>query len=196
MSEHWPDEFLPPDGFVRFDEREDVLASLDLLKLIAPILEECPGHWKWMIVGAQSAVQGAMVCALIDTTGTSVLTKRSAAETLDWLEDRSDARGDQPDQRLADFASLFGRCLENGLKLSESQIRDIRRLHRYFRNNFAHFMPQGWSIEKEGLPRIIGAALEAVEQLMNLHQVAVHLDDQQQQRLHAALRSTRGSLGV
>lgn len=33
-------------AYVQFDERQDVLASLDLLMLIAPLLNECPAYWK------------------------------------------------------------------------------------------------------------------------------------------------------
>ena len=43
-------------AFIRFDERQDVLASLDLLKLITPLLEECPGYWKWTIMAAHNAI--------------------------------------------------------------------------------------------------------------------------------------------
>jgi hypothetical protein len=34
------------------------------------------------------------------------------------------------------------------------------------RNSFAHFRPQGWSIERAGLPRIVSVALRGIEQLM------------------------------
>ena len=64
------------------------------------------------------------------------------------------------------------RCLRGShncepLVLTGQQCRDIRRLHREFRNNFVHFIPTGWGIEKVGLPRIVGAALDVVEDLMN-----------------------------
>jgi hypothetical protein len=36
------------DDCVRFDEREDVLASLGLLSLVAPRLKERPSYWKWI----------------------------------------------------------------------------------------------------------------------------------------------------
>ena len=76
----------PSDDYVRFDEREDVLASMDLLELITPLLGQKPALWKWAIIGAQSALQGALVCALADTTGTSILTPKSGGKLLDWLQ--------------------------------------------------------------------------------------------------------------
>jgi hypothetical protein len=54
----------PPDDYIRFDRFEDVVASVELVALIAPELRHNPSCWKWMIVGAQSALQGALVCAL------------------------------------------------------------------------------------------------------------------------------------
>jgi len=61
--------------------------------------------------------------------------------------------------------------------LTRQQCRDIRRLHREFRNNFVHFIPTGWGIEKVGLPRIIGAALDVVEDLMNRRQVTYRMEE-------------------
>jgi hypothetical protein len=192
-----PDAGRPSNAYVRFDEREDVFASLDLLTLITPLLEECPAYWKWAILSAHSALQGAMVCALADTTGTSILSKESAAEMLDWLQSDHETRGEPPKEWLASFGQLFRMCKKAKiLSLTAQQAKDILRLHRYFRNNFAHFTPKGWGIEKAGLPRMIGAALDAVEGLMQQHRVAMHLNEHDQGRLAKTLRTTRASLGI
>jgi predicted N-acyltransferase len=82
--------------------------------------------------------------------------------------------------------------------LTNRQRRDIRRLHREFRNNFIHFMLQGWSIEKAVLPRIIAAALDAAEALMRRDYVTRLLDVDRQQRLQervtVALAAARADL--
>jgi hypothetical protein len=164
----------PSDNYVRFDEREDVLASMDLLELITPLLGRRSALWKWAIIGTQSALQGAMVCALADTTGTSVLTPKSGGKLLDWLQSRDPDRGAPPEERLAEFGVLLEKSIrELGLELSEQQEKDIRRLHDYFRNRFSHFIPMGWGIEKAGLPRIVEAALDAVEKLMAMNRASV-----------------------
>jgi hypothetical protein len=184
-------------GYVHFDEREDVLASLDLLKLLTPILEECPAYWKWVILAAENALQGAMVCALLDSTGTSVLRRDSRVKMLDWLQDRGPERGDRPRGWLAAFDELLEACIGDlGLTLSGGQLRDIKRLHEYFRNKFVHFTPKGWGIEKAGLPRIIGAALYATEDLMGRDQVQRHMIDAERRRMKKALSATRASLGL
>jgi hypothetical protein len=182
--------------YVRLDEREDVLVSLELVAYVAPLVGEKPQHWKWMIVGAHSALQGAMVCALADTTGTSILTKKSAIEVLRWFDADPATREPQPVERLADFGELLKRCIARSdlLVLTAKQRKDIRRLHDHFRNNFVHFTPKGWSIEKAGLSRIVGAAIDAAEVLMRQDNVMVHMDEDQQRRLTDVLTTVRSHL--
>jgi hypothetical protein len=71
----------PSDDYVYFDQCEDMLASLELLDSIAPELTKRPSYWKWMIVGAENALQGAMACAL----DTDALTKDSKDNVLKRL---------------------------------------------------------------------------------------------------------------
>src|SRR3954447_18300368 len=186
----------PWKEYVHFDEREDVLSSLELLAVIAPLVGQRPQLWKWTIVGAQSALQGAMVCALVDTTGTSVLKKESAAKMLDWLQGHAEGT-ERPKEWLEDFDKLLAKCeAQLGLVLEKKQRADIKRLHGYFRNSFIHFTPQGWGIEKAGLPRIVGAAVDAVETLMATDQVGVHLEEFQAKRLRSLLHDIRASLAT
>src|SRR5215510_3143470 len=73
----------PSSDYIRFDEIEDVVVSAELVAHLAPLLDTHPSYWKWVIVAAHNAMQGAMVCALTDSTGTSVLDE-SAKKVLDW----------------------------------------------------------------------------------------------------------------
>jgi hypothetical protein len=187
------------DDYIYFDEIQDVLASVDLVALLAPLIRDKPQYWKWIITGAHSALQGAMVCAFADSSNTSILTKRSEANMLDWLNADVATRGEYPTERLAEFEDLLRRCLQGShnckpLVLTRQQCRDIRRLHREFRNQFAHFIPTGWSIEKVGLSRIIGAALDAVEELMSRWQVTYRMEEDQRERLNKALHTVRLAL--
>jgi hypothetical protein len=187
------------EDYAHFDQFEDVLASVELVALLAPLVRQKPQYWKWIIIGAHNALQAAMVCAFADSTGTSVLTDRSAKEVLDWLNADPATRGEYPKERLPEFGKLLNRCIAGRpdfepLVLTPGQDDDIRRLHDHFRNNFVHFTPKGWGIEKAGLPRIIGAALDAAEQLMGRHHVMVHMDDDQQKRLAEALATVRTHL--
>jgi hypothetical protein len=187
------------DDYVGFDQYEDVLASLEMVALLAPQVRVRPQYWKWIIVCAHSALQGAMVCAYADTSGTSILTDKSAKEMMEWLNADLATRGPYPEERLAPFGALLERCITGNpifepLVLTPQQHKDIKRLHEELRNSFAHFTPKGWSIEKVGLPRIIGAAINATEMLMRRYYVIGHLDEDQQQRLTKALATVRAHL--
>ena len=196
FARNWRGVFLEmPTSFddrIYFDHVEDVLASLDLVALLAPLVDEQPQYWKWLIVGAHSALQGAMVCALADSSNTSILTLNSRRKMLQWFDADPTTRGEFPKERLAEFGDLLKLALRGSqdcppLALTRQQCRDIRRLHREFRNTFTHFVPMGWWIEKEGLPRIIGAALCAVKALMS--RIQTRLEDAQLERLNKALNS-------
>ena len=82
MAEAWLQRGLGPDGppktaeYLRFDEIEDVLSSMDLLALVVPLVDEQAGYWKWIIISAHAALQGAMVCVLAATASLAALEKK------------------------------------------------------------------------------------------------------------------------
>src|SRR6266852_1734859 len=184
-------------GYIRYDEIEDVLTSTDLLALIAPRLDLQPSYWKWMIVAAQNGLQGAIVCALHDAIGVSVLTDKSARAVLKWHEQNAEL---YPTERLADFLTLLRRFCRQNPAAKESvtrlQIRDIYRLHRHFRNGFEHFTPKSWSIETVGLPRIIGTALDFIEVAMRNEKVIYRLSGNKVRRLKENLSHARVALAA
>jgi hypothetical protein len=182
-----------PSKYVRFDEVEDVLSSLGLLALCAPLVREEPSYWKWAIISAHAALQGAMVCALHDRI--SVLDDKSTRAMREWFDKRTEKA---PNERLAHFNTLLRRCCESKgqpLALSQAQLKDIKLLHDHFRNSFAHFVPQSWSIEKAGLPRIVGAAVDATERLMAYPNVVHKLSGNKKRRLESYLGTIRTQLG-
>jgi len=181
--------------YIRYDEIDDVLASTDLLALIVPQLASQPALWKWAIIAAQNGLQGAFVCALHDSFGVSVLTEKSARAVLKWHENEA---GEYPSERLADFETLLKRLCKKipslRRRLTSQQFHDVRRLHRHFRNNFEHFRPLSWSIEKAGLPRIVGAALDGIELVMQHESVVIRLTGNKTRRLKENLDSARKGL--
>lgn len=193
---------FPSKDYARFDEIEDLLSSTDLIALVAPLVKTKPSYWKWMIVATHSALQGAMVCAYADTTKTSILDGKTSGKVLKWLQTDPEKRGKEPRARMAEFGVLLERCMtEDGrftpaLVLTPQQKKDIDHLHREFRNNFAHFTPMGWSIQKEGLPRISGAAMDATEWLMSHDQVTYRMSGNRLRRLKSNLKTARGALGI
>jgi hypothetical protein len=184
---------LMAGDWVRFDEYEDVLASTDLLAIIAPGLREQRSRWKWMILAAHNALQGAIVCAIQDSTGTNVLNREPAIKMLNWLDTNE---GEPPREYLADFITLLKKyrktCTNAGV--TARQLKNMKKLHREFRNIFAHFTPKHWSIEAVGLPAIIESALDLIETAMQQHQVVVHMSGNRKRRLDENLSITRAAL--
>lgn len=169
--------------WIRFDEREDVIASLDLVRLLIPKLEREPRYWKWVILASQNALQGALVCALSGTARIGAFTKNLQSAWLDWYDTR---QGPAPDEKLADFKTLLkwsadANRMHGGkpLKLTAKQIRDLHKLHDHLRNDFSHFTPKGWSIEAAGLGRMILTAIEATEFFMGQDRIRMHLSGNQ-----------------
>jgi hypothetical protein len=96
--------------WIRFNERDDVIASTDLLALVAPTLKTSPINWKLVILAAHSGMQGALVCAIQDCTRTNILEKQSAAATLAWLDNPT---GVHPSQFLDSFPALIKKYRKN-----------------------------------------------------------------------------------
>ena len=187
----------PSSDYIRFDEIEDVVVSAELVSHLAPLLDAHPFYWKWVIIAAHSAMLGAMVCVLADSTGTSVLDE-TAKKLLDWFN--ADMRGDPPDENLASFKRLLHRCTsgpEPLLGLTNEQCRDITQLHDELRNKFAHFLPRhSWSIPKSDLPRIIMTAMGAVESLMSGFPMETRVNgERQSERLNRALQDCKARFG-
>jgi hypothetical protein len=158
--------------YIHFDEREDVISSLELLGSLVSNVDKSPRDWKWCIIAAHSALQGALVCILSGTAEIGAMREDLQSAWLEWFDNR---KGKEPDTKLADFKTLLKWAGNSSrmvhadegppLKLSATQIRDLHKLH-YFRNQFAHYAPMGWAIEKAGLPRIVLTASDTAEHLM------------------------------
>jgi hypothetical protein len=96
---------------------------------------------------------------------------------------------------MADFMTLFRKYRRRyPCKGTIQQLKQIRRLHQEFRNDFAHFVPKGWSIELAGLPAIIETALKLIEEAMKQDQVVMRLSGNRKRRLERNLVATRTAL--
>ena len=166
---------LRMDGYARFDEFEDVVVSVELVALLARLLDEHPSYWKWVIIAAQSALQGAMVCALANPTRNS-----------------SPTRGKFPNERLEEFNVLFvplhirpGAVTQADLRTEAGHQAASRSLSGT--TSLTSFLKVGPS-RKFWLPPIISAALYAVERLMTEWPVGSHVSERQQDRFSKALQ--------
>jgi hypothetical protein len=178
--------------WLRTDEYTDVLSSTDLLALVGPRLRKSPSDWKWMILAAHSGVQGALVCAIQDTSSTNILSRQSAIEMLNWLDT---LEGDPPKERLAEFTMLIKKFRKKyPAVLTPEQHRKVLKLHREFRNKFAHFTPTHWSIEISMLPTLVENAVDLIEAAMHQDQVTVRTNGNFKRRLNGNLGAVRDAL--
>jgi hypothetical protein len=174
------------EGYVVFDEFADTVASLELIAAAIPQTETQPRMWKWVLLAAHSALQGACVAILTRTDGSGALDGKSECELRNYYENGAAWKIENrecgqtqidivpyPEQWLAALPVLVERLpdglgCQNGERLARKgkfKDSDFRRLHA-FRNNFAHFAPASWAIERAGLPRITLRAIDLSEQII------------------------------
>src|SRR4051794_25479825 len=79
-------------GWLRVDERTDVLASLSECLHCLRRLSEEPPTWKWVILSIHNALQGAMVCHLSGTAQLGALEEKSVTAAMEWHD--KDGRGE------------------------------------------------------------------------------------------------------
>jgi hypothetical protein len=177
---------------LRIDEYTDVLSSTDLLALMGPRPRKSPSDWKWMILAAHNGVQGALVCAIQDSSSTNILSRQSAAEMLNWLDT---LEGDRPKEQLADFSLLIKKFRKKyPAALTLGQHHKVLKLHREFRNKFSHFTPTHWSIEISMLPTLLENAIDLIETAMKQDQVTVRTNGNFKRRLSRNLATARAAL--
>ena len=159
--------------YVRTDECQDVLASLEQCAFSLAQVRRSERAWKWVILSLHSALQGAMVCHLSGTEQLGALQGDDAKRWREWnnnsIQGGDENAGDPPPApRIADARTLFKRLrcstarIETGsgrvISITEQQRESFTRLHE-LRNEFSHFRPKGWSIGLHGAKQMIDDVL-------------------------------------
>lgn len=184
--------------YLRVDEGEDVLGSLEHCKYCLAGITDEPSHWKWLIISLHNAVQGAMVCHLSGTAQLGALEKKSASRWLDHLTGSRCPRP-APREHLADFIELLSRLSSPDRRLelagsiievTENRRRSLKKLND-LRRNFTHFTPKGWSIELSGMPKIIEDAIAIIEDIGAANWAFRHLEEGNAERLTDLLLQIR-----
>ena len=163
-------------GWLRVDEREDLINSLEHAVEIARTVQTEPRNWKWLLIVVHNALQGALVSVLTGTDGVGALEKKCMTEWLEWHEKgRAGKKEPPPKEFLASLLDLYCRAKQrdfmcefggNPIGTTKDQDADVRRLN-WLRGGLIHFKSRIWSIAIEGLPRIVVSAVEIIEQLLD-----------------------------
>jgi hypothetical protein len=165
--------------FVRTDECQDVLASLEQCAFSLAQARRSERAWKWVILSLHSALQGAMVCHLSGPEQLGALEEGSAENWRQWeekcIQDGAEDSGDPRRKRLArehlaDAKKLFRRLhcsaarIEDGcggiVPITDQQRDSFEFLHD-LRNEFTHFSPKSWSID-------LCSIKQAIEDVLNV----------------------------
>jgi hypothetical protein len=172
MTEDWS-RFLENVGtklkarYLRTDEREEAVRSLEWAEMQARSLVEEPYQWKWVLISLHNAVQGFMVLALWQGNGLLTLRDNIAAK---WLKAYREG-GEYPTEKLDDFLNLYKKVKDKDnfhslgatpFAPGDTHNESLGCLNS-LRNEFIHFTPKGWSLELAGLPRACMDALDVVE---------------------------------
>jgi len=156
-------------GYLRTDEREEAVRSLEFARSQAALLSDDPYAWKWILISLHNAVQGFMVLALRNGNGLLALRDHIAAK---WLKVYREG-GEYPVEKLDDFLSLYEKVKKpsnfhrvSAACFAGSEARDLsmKRLND-IRNEFIHFTPKGWSLQMAGLPQICLDGLDLIRHL-------------------------------
>lgn len=152
--------------YLRTDERQEAVRSLEWAAEQASQLEQDPYLWKWLLVAMHNAIQGFLVLALWNGNGLLTLTAKGAAK---WLEAyNSDAPF--PVDRLDKFLNLYEKVKvpehfhvhgARAFTPGATHDKSMEQLNE-FRNEFIHFTPKGWSLQLAGLPTICLDGLDLI----------------------------------
>lgn len=187
-----------PDEYLEFNEITDVVASVRLIAMLGETVKREPILWKWIVLAAFSALQGAMVCNLGGTSTLGALDEKSRKLMLEHMESDDPDSTKPPKLWLANFDVLLEWIQDplrsvNGAtwKPAKAQLEAIGLL-KELRNDFTHFKNMRWAIQVAGLPRVVQVVLDGVETLMlKSNWLYVHIEDEELELLKTSLSKAR-----
>jgi hypothetical protein len=185
-------------GWLRTDEREDAVRSLQWAATLAADVVNDPHVWKWQLVALHSAVQGFMVLALEKGNGLLALRPDIATKWLKAYRSRDTEQPlPYPADKLDGFMNLYGKIKESqhfpkpfvpGL----THDRSLRVLNE-LRNEFIHFTPKGWSLELTGLPDLLVDAAGVITWCTDDSGTLIWYKQAHRKRARTAVRQLRRS---
>jgi hypothetical protein len=188
--------------YIKFSEITDVIASVQLIATLAEHVKEEPLFWKWIVLAASSAIQGAMVCNVGGTSTLGALDENSREQMLAYLGSDDPDSMKPPKQWLATFDSLLkwaqdpARTPDGAIWTVSKEQREALKFLQHLRNEFTHFKVSGWAIELAEIPKAVRAALEGTEQLMLASPwVRRHAEDDELGLLKSSLAKARQVFG-
>ncbi len=188
--------------YYRTDEKSEAITSLEFVSEQVDKVSEDISKWKWIIIGLHNSLQNYMVCALRETENTNLLAKKYSMKWLEEFWNRMTIKKYKwkyPEERLDSFINLFYKIQSDKMKMyfnsevfgpTQTQTDCVNDLN-YFRNEFIHFVPKGWSLGINGLSNLVIEILGVIEFLaFKSHNIIWH-EESEKARTKKAIANIR-----
>lgn len=170
--------------YIRTDEYTEAISSLNFFVEMLPSTNEDKYRWKWAIIALHNAVQGFMVLSLKGTDSLLILPEKKA---IKWLNAYYNNQA-LPKENLDFFLELYKKIQKHrGFQSSLHCNQSLQRLNS-FRNHFIHFLPQHWSLEISGIPKICIDCLSVIRHLVEKGEI-IWYDKEVQQKVELSLKN-------
>lgn len=141
------------EGYVQFDRFTDLETSLE--QLLEQIHKEpmTATSWKWTLISAHSALQGAVCIALRGSAGFDTWKRKHLKR---WLEAYENGK-ELPDPHLDFFMELFDRLFDSNSGIDRNMIFWLNET----RNGLVHFNTDSYSVERASIVSAVNEAVAA-----------------------------------
>lgn len=158
-----------------------------------------PQRWFFAAPEMHRALNCALVAALSGSESIGAFPKKARDEWIAYF--RKPNRPDLPrprEGRVESFTDLLKRAQDPAefwmegrpITLTDAQRADLAALTK-LRNDMEHVKPRGWSIEVAGLPRMLAAAADAIDQLLQERRCCTEFEEEDEERARQAIARIR-----
>ncbi|BCM88106.1 hypothetical protein [Methylobacterium indicum] len=186
-------------GYARTSPMRLCLLYLEQAALEASRARQNPQRWFFAAPEMHRALNCALVAALSGSEGIGAYPEKARKKWIDHFDKENWPDIPCPSEdRVESFTALLKRAQNpsdpwmsgHPIRLTESQRADLAALTE-LRDDMEHVKPRGWSIEVAGLPRMLAAAADAIEQILQEPRCRTELDEEDEGRAERAITCIR-----
>ncbi|MFJ4249370.1 hypothetical protein [Pseudomonas sp. NPDC089741] len=174
------------EGYIQFDRFIDLETSLEQLLAQTQGAPMTATSWKWALIAAHSALQGAVCIALRGSAGFDTWKPKHLKKWLEAYENNEDLPDPQLDYFMELYDRLFGK--ESGID------RDLITWLNKSRNDFIHFNSDQFSINRKSIVDAIDESVSAIIAAPAHSNGVFFYEERQSERFDALCQSIRARL--
>jgi hypothetical protein len=174
------------EGYIEFDRFIDLETSLEQLLAQIQGSPMTATSWKWALIAAHSALQGAVCIALRGSAGFDTWKPKFLKKWLDAYKNKKDLPGTQ----LDNFMNLFDKLFDKDSEIERDLINSLNE----HRNNFVHFNTDHFYIERKLIVDAINESISAMIAAPRRSKGVFFYEELQSQRFDALCQSIRERL--